>query len=182
MPTPKYVINPEAEISGAAILSLAASQQLYDFQDFVEKHNFNDVDPSKWYVYTEVMAFLQDLTKRHNTTQNMVSIGMKVFEALPLTGEIQTIEDGLNMMNAMGAMTQRNLSSDAPWYEVIVEDNGNLTFVDRSPLPHDLIYGEVYSLVRRLSPPKTRYIVQREYMNEAEPDSDGAIYRIEKRD
>lgn len=177
--TPKYVINPEAEILGAALQALVESQNLYDFHDLVEQFGFDNIQPDQWYSWEDGMAFLKALTTRHNQTSNLVSIGIKVFDVLPLPENVQTIADGLQMMNMMAEQTQRHVNSDLTWYQVEQADDNCIKFVDHSPIPHDLIYGEVYSLARRLSPANMHFVVRREYCNEASPDLDGAVYHIE---
>lgn len=119
--TKKYDINPEAELQGAAILTLAQTQTLYDFEDLVEKYGFNNVLPNEWYSWQHIMAFLKELDERHNNTENMVAIGIKVFDVLPLPENVTTIVDGLEMMNVIATMTQRHVVVACPMYDITLE-------------------------------------------------------------
>lgn len=175
---PKYEINPEAEIQGVALLTLAQSQNLYNFTDLVEKYGYDQINPDEWYSLQSALMFLQDLTERHSSTENMVSIGMKLFDVMPLPPEVTTIADGLGMFNLMNQTVQRNVEPSRDWYEVEQIDDEHIKFVDKGAYPHDLVYGEVYSVARRLRPDGLKPIVEREYINPDNPDSDGAVYHI----
>ena len=178
-PSPKYVLkNPESELQGAALLVLLESQKTFEFQDLVEKYDYNNVKADEWYSYQEAMNFLKDLADRYNRTENLVSIGLKVFDVLDLPDHVKTIADGLGMMNVMGDLTQRNIDTPHPWYQVEEINELHIKFTDRSPLPHDLIYGEVYSLTRRLRPEGFDFALTRNYLNADNPDADGAVYDI----
>ncbi|MEO1163528.1 MAG: hypothetical protein AAFV98_07095 [Chloroflexota bacterium] len=175
---PKYEINEEAELQGVALLTLTASQNLFDFEDLVKKYGYDDIDQEAWYPMHEALQFLKDLTERHNTTQNMVSIGMKLLDVMPLPPEVQTIPDGLHMFNTMNTVVQRNVNPPRDWYIIEQVDDSYIKFTDTGAYPHDLVYGEVYSVAKRLRPEGKFPIVEREYLNKDEPDNDGAIYHI----
>ena len=177
-PTPKYVINSTAEIKGAALLTLLQSQKHYEFEDLVKKYNYDNVEPDKWYSYQDTMEFLKELTQRENMTENMVSIGIKVFEVVPLLENVSNIGDGLAMMNTLTTTLERNVERDESWYTIQQIDNTTYEFIDKGPLPHDLIYGELYALAIRLRPEDSGFTLTREYLNEDEPDLDGAVYHI----
>ncbi|MEM9955606.1 MAG: hypothetical protein AAF846_28650 [Chloroflexota bacterium] len=178
MAYPKYQVNDEAELQGMALQLLMASKNLYDFEDLVQKYEYDEVDPEGWYSFQTTLDFLKELTERHNSTQNMVSIGMKLYDVMPLPPEAKTIEDGLHLFNSMNKVVQRGVMPERDWYTVEVIDDTHITFTDTGVYPHDLVYGEVYSVAKRLRPEGKVPVVTREYMNEDDPDSDGAIYHI----
>ena len=176
---PKYEINSEAELQGTAVMSLIESQNLYNFQDLVEKYGYTQINAEEWYSLERLLQFLHELTSRHSATENMVSIGMKVFDVAPMPPEIKTIVDALRTFNVMNTIIQRNVKPERAWYEIEELDDTHIKFTDMGPYPHDLVYGELYSLIRRMRPAGSDFSLKREYLNADDPDSDGAIYHIE---
>lgn len=175
---PKYQVNPEAELQGAALLTLTASQNLYNFEDLVKKYEYDKVNADDWYQLDSALQFMFELTERQNTTENMVSIGMKLFDVMPFPEGVETILDGLHLFNVMNTIVQRNVQPNRDWYGVKSIEDNYIQFTDTGPYPHDLVYGEVYSVVQRLRPSGFTFTVTRDYLNVGNPDADGAVYHI----
>ncbi len=179
-PSPKYAVeDPTSEIIGMALLSLLESQNLDSFRDLVEKYGMDQVQPDEWYPADQAFRFLQELVARDDAMFNLVSIGMKVFDVMPMPASIETVADALRAMEHFADSSQRRRGTNVPWYSVREINEHHIEFVDRGSYPHDLIYGEVYSLVRRFRSKGTHFAVTRDYLNPDDPDADGAVYHIE---
>jgi hypothetical protein len=177
--SPKYVSpSPQAEILGAGIIAFEQSVEMEEFVDLLEKYKLRNIDPNRWYPIPVVMQYFKEVAARPNASTNMVSMGINVYKNIKLPEGIETIEDGLRMLAQITVMNVRNAPGAENWFEFIPAGEHCVRLIDRSPSPHDAIYGFIYGIVKRLAPPGARPIVKRTFLNEADPDADGAIYDI----
>jgi hypothetical protein len=178
-PAPKYVLStPESEINGLALMAVEQSSEIEEFADLLDKYGLRGIEGGRYYRMTTVMEYLKEIMQRPNASTNLVSMGINVYKNLLLPEDVTTIEQGLQLLNQITLMNMRNDPSAEAWYQFASVEDRHIRFIERTPFPHDLIYGYIYGTARRLAPEGTRPIVQRTYLNEADPDADGAIYDI----
>ncbi|GAB4511684.1 MAG: hypothetical protein OHK0046_10090 [Anaerolineae bacterium] len=176
--TPKfYIPDPEAVIAGPTAMALLESRHREEFEDIIAKYHLEEVVNQDWYPLTTNMDMFKEFNNRNNGRSSLVSIGLEVFATAALPEHIDTVEAGLILLQQIQELNTRGL---APYqrYEAEVIAEGHIRVTDRSPFPHDLVYGYLYGLVNRLRPKDADFTVTRHYMNPDNPDSDGAIYEI----
>lgn len=178
-PAPKYVLaNPESEINGLALMMLEQSSELEEFADLLEKYGLRGIEGGRYYKLAEVVAFYRELLQRPNASTNLISIGIHIFKNITFPDNVTTIEQGLQLLIQMINMNINNDPTIGTWFEIDEVGDRYIRFIERTPFPHDLLYGYIFGVARRLAPPGARAIVKRTYMNEADPDADGGIYDI----
>jgi hypothetical protein len=142
-----YVSSPDAVVAGVAVLALTQSIQFDEILPIATKHGLDQVDPEKWYSEQKLLDFLKDLETSPNTSANFVSIGIKVFETMPMPPEINSLEVFLRALPSMLEMMSRNTVG-------IQTKVGNHTAIvsNTSPYPDDIVYGELWGVAKRFSP------------------------------
>jgi len=178
-PAPKYVLsNPDSEINGLSLLSLEQSSELEEFADLLEKYGLRRLQPDKYYKMATVVEYYREVMQRPNASTNLVSMGINAYKNLTFPESVTTIEQGLQMLSQLLTMNIRGEPSVGSWFEFDLVEDRHIRLIERTPFPHDALYGFIYGIARRLSPEGTRAIVRRTYLNEADPDADGGIYDI----
>lgn len=178
--TPKFVTTPETEILGQAILAVTTSINYDDYKPFFEagltKYDYDvNIDPEKWYSLQMLLDIYKSMYDAPNAQSNLVSIGVKVIEASPFPPEIDSIEKAVHALNVVYETYVRNYQ---PGHEYTVEavSETQIKIIDHQPFPHDLIYGYMFAVGKRFAPQGKHAIIHRTYLNEDDPDADGAIY------
>lgn len=173
----KYVSpNPESRILGLALNAVLASIKLEEFSDLVEKNGLNHIDPNAWYPTQIVLNMYKAISEQPNGSENLVSIGVKVYENAVLPPEIDTILAALHTLNAVMDLNMQNVETER--YTIVEEDDRHIRVTETTAFPHDLIYGYFYGICRRFAPAGARFHIKRTYLNPENPDADGAIYDI----
>ncbi|PJF26399.1 MAG: hypothetical protein CUN53_07985 [Phototrophicales bacterium] len=179
VPAPKYVLsNPDSEINGLALMALEQSSELEEFTDLLDKYGLRGIEGGRYYKMTTVMDYYREVMQRPNASTNFVSMGINVYKNVVLPEGVTTIEQGLGLLSQMISMNVTNEPGVGTWFEFEKVEDRHIRFIERTPFPHDLLYGYIFGTARRLAPEGTRPIVQRTYLNEADPNADGAIYDI----
>lgn len=130
------------------------------------------IDPSKWYP----LQLYYDITKRLGSTE-LVSIGVRVINAAAFPPEIDSIQKAIELLMATHHLNLRNIPEGDGYSDYHFSEH-RITFRENTTFPHDLMYGYIYGLVHRYKKPGQSPVVYRTYLNEADPDADGAIYEI----
>ena len=168
--------NGQEEIIGQTLSGLFESQFADELVPILKAHGITSVDPNKWYPLQLVLDIYADIASRQNAMSRFVAIGVEVFDTIPIPDGVDTVLDGLHMLNEIHDMSVRN--AEYVPYEITQVADNHIHLVERTPFPHDLIYGYIYGIAKRLKFKGTTPIVYRTYMNEADPNSDGAFYDI----
>ncbi len=178
-PVPKYVLtHPEAEIKGLSLISLEQSSELEEFADLLDKYGLRGIKGEQYYKLATVMEYYREVMQRPNASTNFVSMGINLHKSVVLPEDVKTIEDGLRLMIYIIKINVIHDPTIETWYQIERIGDRHIRLIDQSPFPHDLLYGYVYGVSRRLAPEGTRPTVRRTFMNEADPDADGAVYDI----
>ncbi|MFN7209415.1 MAG: hypothetical protein ACK4P1_03350 [Aggregatilineales bacterium] len=130
------------------------------------------IDPNAWYP----LQLYYDITKRLNSEQ-LISIGVRVINAAAFPPEIDSIQKAIELLMATHHLNLRNVP-EGDGYSDYHFDEHRITFRENTTFPHDPMYGYIYGLVQRYKKPGESPVVRRTYLNEADPDADGAIYEI----
>lgn len=173
----KYQTTDDAKILGVALVSIVDNLKVKDFIDIAQDFGFDQIEPDKWYSFQKELDFMKALSERENSTQNMIAIGIRIFDKLVLPPDIRRIEDGINMLNEIIKMNMCDVPPNSDYAIETMSDN-HIRVTDRTSFPHDLVYGYLYGLCKNLLPFGHKFSVQREYINPNNPDSAGAYYDI----
>lgn len=173
----KYISpNPESRILGLALNAVLSSIKLDEFADLVEQNGLNQIDPEAWYPTQLVLNMYKAISEQPNGSENLVSIGVKVYQNAILPPEVNSILTALHTLNAVMDLNMRNVESER--YEIEQLSDQCIRVTETTAFPHDLIYGYLYGICRRFAPAGTKFHLQRTYLNPEDPDADGAVYDI----
>jgi hypothetical protein len=146
-PMSLYVSSPDATVAGVAVLALTQSMEFDQILPVARKYGLEHIEADQWYPEQNLLDFLKELEANPNSTMNFVSIGVKVFETMPLPPEIDSLETFLRMMPSLLQMVSRNAVG------IQVEPGECSAIVmNTSPYPDDIVYGEIWGAARRLMP------------------------------
>jgi len=165
----KYIsISPNAELIGAALLALMKNLRHEEIEPLLKKYDLETVDPHKWYPEQKILNLLKEIEDgQTNVSENLVAIGMKSFETIPLPPEINSIEAFLNSYGVRQTATTRNTGAVLV-SKVVGPNHGQV--INDTPYPDDLIYGYLWSAAKHLLPPGTKFSVR----PQASSEPDGA--------
>jgi len=174
----KFVADsPNAKVIGQALLALKESINFEEFADIMSRHGLNDIQPEKWYPYQVLLDFHKSLHDGPNGSENLVSIGVKVIETALLPDGVDSVSSALNLLNTLHQLNLRDSGREG--YEITALDYNKYEVIDHTALPHDLIYGFLYGILRRFAPNSTKRVLKRTYLNPTNPNADSARYEIE---
>ncbi len=112
-PTPKYTLAiPSTEIVGMALLPLFRLPDSAFLRDLFAKYGLDQVRPNVWYPAEEALAFLRELVACDDDAVDLANIGVAVAGLIPLPDGVETVANGLRMLNHLADATVRNRGDD----------------------------------------------------------------------
>ncbi|MEM6284734.1 MAG: hypothetical protein AAF787_21270 [Chloroflexota bacterium] len=180
---PKYVAGEDSKISGFAMQafqkSISADQIMPTFERVMKDYGYEstDIDMAGWYPLQMYFDICKDLLDTSGDALILVSIGMKVIESAQFPPEINSIATGMTLLKDTHHLNLQNVPEHDGYHSLKIEDK-QVTFVEQTAFPHDVMYGYIYGLSKRYAEEGTVPIVEREYLNDDDPDSDGAHYTV----
>ncbi|NDJ75313.1 MAG: hypothetical protein GYB65_03560 [Chloroflexi bacterium] len=176
----KYIAHPETEVHGQAMLHFFVSINREEFlpavEDILAENGVGKIEEDQWYPMQLWLDIFQRIAENSNSMSNLVALGMSAIETGTLPPDIDSIVSAMNLLNAIYGLNLRNFPDDEG-YEVSEVGKRHVRVKDRTPFPHDVVYGYIYGLSKQFGNAET-FTVRRTYLNEADPDSDGAVYDI----
>ncbi|MCS6871633.1 MAG: hypothetical protein RML95_02115 [Anaerolineae bacterium] len=174
----KYEAPKGALISGQSMQAIFQSIEFDSIRPHVEEvfQAYGlpvTIDPNEWYP----LQLYHDIAKRL-TSEEQISIGVRVINAAPFPPEIDSIQKAIEMLMAAHRLHLRNIPEDDGYSDYQFDDHC-ITFREKTTIPHDLLYGYIYALAHRYKKRGQAPVVRRTYLNPSDPDADGAIYQIE---
>jgi len=173
---------PEVLLRGAIFLSIIQSINFYDFEDIVDEwlveSKIGKIDPAAWYPRQEWLNLLKKLERFSNTTENQISIGMKVIEnaELPPDLVVANVTDAINVLVMVYVNEQKNLPEGDNGYAVRKIDDKHYEVVDNNPYLFHVNYGYIWGILRRFL--KSGFTLTYKYLNEQNPEMGGILFKI----
>jgi hypothetical protein len=125
----------------------------------MEAHGVADLDAMSWYPLSDFLNALNDLAANPNVAFNMVAIGMKIGQDVPLPPNMPdpTLPDVLAVWDELYQMLHRN----ADVGRIIVEKvtDTHYTTAHSVPYPDDMSYGILHAYGKRFLPAGTNFTV-----------------------
>ncbi|PJF21616.1 MAG: hypothetical protein CUN56_10160 [Phototrophicales bacterium] len=178
---PKYQTNPESEMIGISVASVTDSLQYEEYRHIVEPvfkaHGIEKVDPQAWYPWQMLLDIYKLMKNAEGAMFNFVAIGKQVAQAVPFPVEVTNLVEAMYSMNEMYKASVRNLD-ESELYDVKQLSESRIEIRDNSPIPHDIIYGYIYTLAHKFAPENTYPKIERVFDNPDDPDSGGATYHV----
>jgi hypothetical protein len=164
---------PDAEIAGRALECLKTSILHTEFEKLLEKYGLGTIEPDGWYPQQAVLNVHHDILSGPNGQEIEVSIGIRIIdgmyvffpEGIDISGALQVFSDSHTQI-------QRNISDDDLF---IFRSAGkrHIEIINSSPFPDALVYGYVYSLMKRYCPPSSSPMLK--YRDPSKIDSDQSM-------
>lgn len=152
------------------------SIQLEEFRPVLRKYGVaHDFESDKWYPTALILEIFEEIQKAPNASANLVSIGMKVTEAIDFKSRFPTFND---FMAALPQLEQEMHHGNPGRFEVYQIDDETLEVVDRTIWPHDLEYGVLYGICRLYQNERRRLVERTSVSIDPETGDEAGIYRI----
>ncbi|MGF1507327.1 MAG: hypothetical protein ACFB51_19705 [Anaerolineae bacterium] len=169
--------QPDSEILGFGQTALRESITRAEFEHMLDKYALTEIDPEAWYPLQPLLDMYAEMdADKGRSMQYFVSIGMKVVHIFP--EEVTGVVGALNFLNSTLTLSLRNYDYETCGYEIESLGDGHARVTEYTPFPHDMIYGYMYAIANTFSGEGRSPTVVRTYLNEDDPDSDGAVYDI----
>lgn len=154
----KFVTTPEAEILGVSIQAYIRSLMYDDIKHLLIEYDLQDIEPRKWYPFQLILNVLRDIHQDPtNTTEKLVSVGMKIAELVPVAEGVNSVFSFLESFQ-VGYLKQHRNITEAGWSVQLIEPE-HLQVTYDGPYPDDMCYGIVWGAFKRFRTPKTQFTV-----------------------
>ena len=178
----KYVASPNAEVIGSAMNNFFVSLNKDMFMPIVEQtlseYGITEIKDDEWYPHqVSLHVFKRILDTDNNASENLVALGLAYVETAAFPPEIDTIATAMHALKQTYHLNIRNVPK-TEGYEVIEVSPKHIQVVDENPFPHDTVYGFIWGVARRFREGNEAATVTRKYINELNPDDNGAIYDV----
>ncbi len=164
MPTAEHKVirykasSPTAEYPSTVVSSFFVNLRSDIIQPILEKHGLSAVNLEDWYPQQLILDILQDMEKRF-TFEELVAVGMKVAEVVPLPPNINSIESFLAFTDPIyKAGTRHTPEWETVTVEKVAERHFRLMF--NVPIPPFVNYGFMFGTLRRLRGHNQQPIIQ----------------------
>jgi hypothetical protein len=149
----------DAEVRGESILGYVNAIESTTIIPILEAHGLYDVEEHEWYSHQTILNVLRDIEEqKHNVSQSMVSIGMKIMELASVPPSVDSIPAALESLGVVYHLHHRNVT-ERGWY-VSLSEPGHIVVSHDSPYPEDLAYGIVWAASKRFRPSGTDFTVR----------------------
>ncbi len=158
----KLAASPGAEITGQFFLALANSIRFHDLEPVLVKFGMtpDKIDPARWYPQQLALDILKSICENCNMpSEKLVSIGMKIMDSVKFPSDITSVEDAVRRLSQIYEMNNRNVPAEQSWNLDFVRP-GHLHAMPDVPFPDDLLYGYLWSILRRFRPEGHEFIVR----------------------
>ncbi len=153
-------LGPDAYVLGQAMMAFIQSINFTNFQPILSRYNLAKIEPQKWYPQQIWLDVFNEINTNRNSSDNLVSIGMKVVETAQYPPEFESwsLIRQITMMGEIYVMNNRGADIGKITPE-IVNDN-HVIMHDSTPYPDDFVYGAYYALARRFTAPNFKFSVK----------------------
>lgn len=171
----KFVASTDtAELTGAALSSIATNLLAESYRPILETHNLSDIDPDAWYSQQIPLDILREIKMQAHESLALVAVGQQVIEVIDPAQlpSVESLAEGVGLLSNIYDLNHRNKAKNDRIIVKLV--NANLIqVINSTPYPDDLIYGYVHSMTRRFASPDADLVVR--YDDLTQIDSDGAM-------
>ncbi len=137
-------------ITGDFITTLADSIGL-DSLAVCEAYGVDQIRPDEWYTECTLIDLLQ---LYFGTTDDMVQIGTKYGQSVPMPGNVRSV---IGAMHAMVRYCNQSRSNTRrPGYEFRMTSGHNICVNTTTTYPTAFVYGVLYGIAGRYTPPGTQ--------------------------
>lgn len=157
------------EVLGQNLRAFLDNLQSDKTRPIMEQYGIANPQPDQWYSLADLLNVLNLIMEHPDVTFNMVAIGMKIGEIVPMPPDMPdpTLEQVLSMWNGIYQYIHRQGDVGAISFEKVNDKHFKTIHTD--VYPDDFSYGIVYGYGRRFLPFGTRFTV---YYDEAIPPRD----------
>jgi hypothetical protein len=171
-----FTCAPEIEFIGQNLRAFTDNLQGDEVGPIVAKYGLANADPNGWYKARPWMDAMNELAQHPNFSSNMVAIGMKIGEIVPMPptlpnptlGEVLQAWDGIYQYIHRGGDVGKIVCTKI--------DDKHYTTTHTDLYPDDFSYGIVYGYARRFLPRGARFKVH--YDEEVKPRDHGGPITI----
>lgn len=162
--------TPDALVIGQALLPYNDSVERDSFAHILETYDLENIDPEAWYPQQLTLDIQRSIKNQPGGSNMLVSIGMKIIDNAQFP-PMESLQDAVEAFAASYPMNFKNQADDDVIQAEFVGDN-HIQVINGSPHSDEMIYGYIYSLIRRFAPQGTRPKVAFEDIHSIDSDAD----------
>lgn len=148
----QFSCPPSVEFIGQNVRAFIENLQEIEVKPIVAKYGFENVDPNSWYPANKWMDAMNEMAKNPNFSSNMVAIGMKIGEIVPMPPTMPNPTLGEVLMAWDGIYQFIHRGGDAGKIVCEKVDDKHFKTTHTDLYPDDFTYGIVYAYSRRFLP------------------------------
>ncbi|GIK67440.1 MAG: hypothetical protein BroJett018_52340 [Chloroflexota bacterium] len=153
----KLTCPPEAEVLGA-MSNIFVENLLGDVTaPIFKKYGLMNINLDKWYPLHPILSAFNELAQIPDVTSNMVAIGMKFGEAMPLDDQVRPFETLLMGWDEGYQMHHRGADVGRIWIEKVTHTHFKTFYT--IVYPDNFSYGVLYGFAKRFLPKGTNFTV-----------------------
>ena len=169
--------SPNAEIMGSVLVGFLTNLRAEDIRPILKTYHLEEIDVNKWYPQQLILDFDKAVAEQKvNATDNLVAIGIKLIDSVPLNPETKTVEDAIRSLDVIARAVVRNVPTEEG-FRIVESRPGYALVVANTPWPDDLVYGYLWATVRRYKPANANFTVK-EVKNQQPDVNPGVAYDI----
>lgn len=177
----KYQSHPNAQVMGVSLLTITNSAQYAEFEHIAKpifsRYGVEQIDPYAQYPMQLMFDLFREMQESGGAMFNFVAIGKQFAQGIPFQPEVTTLTQAMQVMNAMIKSTHGDVDeSELYTVEQVKEDHVRIR--DNTPMPHDIIFGNLHTLAQKFAAEGKFARVERIFDYPDDPDAGGATYNI----
>ncbi|MCU0466744.1 MAG: hypothetical protein MUF38_19525 [Anaerolineae bacterium] len=165
----KLTSHAASETLGVNFAAFVDNLMSEETRPVMEKYDIHNVNPHDWYPTQRLLAALNEIASQVNVTSNMIAIGMKIGEIVPLPPHMTspTLPEVLMIWDDLYQALHRGPSSGEIKAERVSDTHYKT--IHSVVYPDDMSYGILYAYGKRFLPRGTAFKV---YYDPAQPARD----------
>lgn len=165
--------TPDAEVIGAALMAYNDAVERDQFIDVLKTYGLTEIDPTKWYPQQLTLDVQKAIKDMPGGSTALVSIGMKIIDNA-IFPPMESLEQALG---AFASSYPLNFHKQAPddMISATLLDEKHIQVKNSSPHSDEMIYGYVYSMVRRFAPKGSAPVVKFTDLDAVDGDGETVI-------
>ncbi len=139
--------SPEAEYVGALLLSMTQNLRAETIRPVLSRNGLQDFDPTAYYSQQKILNVLREIEQSF-TFEELVAIGIKSTEVMPLPPEVTSLEVAIMGLGAYYKSLCRNIP---PEEGITIEWLGerHARTINNQPTPPFIVYGNIYGVAKQ---------------------------------
>lgn len=171
----QFKAAPNAETVGQVMQAWIQAIHSDDVLPILARHGIADIEAEAWYPWQPFLDAQKEISELQGGGPMLVSLGKAAADTVVLPPDLDHPSKLLALMNTVHHLNFRSIPEAEGYIVEEVNDNTYHLTVN-NPIPNDIIFGYMWSMMARLTPKGQEFVVE---PHENYPDeTHGATFRI----